>query len=415
MIPVTTSQLVQDDKRDLTGLVTDSDGNGIAGATVLLVHKSWPNKRYQQNFFQTRTDADGKFQFDAQYESKMQNAFLVSVLAPGFEFQSQYEVHEEGKVAGQKDFTLTAADAKNFQLVDSNKKPIGNMDVFVSKRKFNGNEHFNFPQSAEQMVWSTDAEGKVELPFFVAGDKVTLAIRLDGQWKDTEFAVKDVRDDAAPQQVQVEYESMVAEEAGEAEGDERAIMGMVTDSTGNAIAGAKILLVHKSWPGGQFQQNVFNAETDSEGKYIFKDQYSFEIQNAFLVTILADGFEMKSKYEIFKAGKKAKNLKFRLDAVQNTVVQLVDESGDPLADSVVFVTKRKSGKEEFMTYFQSSDSTDWKTGDKGQVTLPYFAAKDVVGLAVMVDGGWAETEFKVEKQGEDAKPQVVSVKKKNNP
>ena len=189
---------------------------------------------------------------------------------------------------------------------------------------------------------------------------------------------------------------------------EEDLKGKITDADGNAIEGAKILLVHKSWPGGQYSQSVYDTETDEDGEYSFEDQFSTDMQNAFLVSVFAEGHVFESRYTVFKAKKKVRDFNFKLKPGTEIEYTFTDEDGNALADTSVYIAGRKLGNKEHMTYFQSADSATWETDEEGKLKLAFFNKGDKVTVNLMVDGEWQETSFKVGKET----AQTVTAKKK---
>ncbi len=378
---------------DLAGKVLDSDGNGVAGAKVLLLHKSWPNRRYQQNKFETTTDKNGKYRFDGQYARNMQNAFLVTILADGHEMQSKYKVVDAGKEAIGFDFRLKSVEPVKFQFVDSN-GPLSGTPVFVHTRNVGPREHMIYYQSQDSATWETDDDGNIDFGFFAPGDKVKFAVQVDGEWQ--EILVKIGK--GPEQRVNLD---------GDSNGS---LLGKVTDSGGDPIANARVLLVHKSWPNNRYQQRVFDTTTDDKGAYRFPDQFTSDMRNAFLVTIFADGHEMQSTYEVIDEGAEVPAFDFGLNSVDPTSLTFVDASGDPLADTPVFVNRRQTDDgDEHVAYFQNNDGATWNTDGAGQLSLGFFAPGDEVRFAVQIDGEWQEATVTI---ADTSAGQTVYVKKK---
>ncbi len=391
--PVTAVRAAND---DLGGTVLDTGGNPVANARVLLVHKSWPGGHYRQNVFETTTDANGRYEFRDQYSQDMQNAFLVSILGDGHELQSKYEVFDRGKTARGFDFRLKPAEPVTLQFVGSS-GPLSGIPVFVASRMADGQEHSIYYQSSDSATWPADESGNVSLAFFRPGDQVSFALHIDGQWKEVRVKIGD----QPHQQVQLNGNS----------GDH--VTGSVVDSSGEPVANARVLLVHKSWPNNRYQQKVLDTVTDDRGVWRFTDQYSPEEKNAFLVTILADGLEMQSIYEIVAPGADAPSFDFQLQSATPILMQFVNEAGEPLADAPVFITSRQSGEQKHLAYLQSSEAATWNTDNDGYLALGYFSPGDQAGFAVQQDGQWNEVSAVIgdENATTDGR-QTVVVKKK---
>lgn len=165
------------------------------------------------------------------------------------------------------------------------------------------------------------------------------------------------------------------------------LTGEITDEKGQPVSGARVLLIFKSWPGGQYQQQGLNQTSDEAGKFRFPELYSSSMQTAFLVTILAEGRAMQSEYVLYKAKSKVKPFRFKLQtAIEKTFI-VHDKSGKPVADTIVFPSTRKPEKsdDEFMMYDQSAESAGYRTDAAGKVRMALFAPGDSVQLGI-VDG-----------------------------
>ena len=161
--------------------------------------------------------------------------------------------------------------------------------------------------------------------------------------------------------------------------------GEVKDDKDQPVSGARVLLIFKSWPGGQYQQESFVQTADEKGKFRFPELYSPVMQNAFLVTVLSEGRTMQSEYVVYKAKAKVKPFRFNLQtAVEKTLI-VHDTSGKPMADAVVFPSLRKpaKGPDEHMMYDQSAEAAGFKTDAEGKVKMALFAVGDAVQLGIV--------------------------------
>ena len=185
------------------------------------------------------------------------------------------------------------------------------------------------------------------------------------------------------------------------------LKGRVVNANGEGIAEAVILLVHKSWPGGRYNQQVHATETDKDGNYVFEELYSTGMQNAFLVTVMAEGHVMESRYKVEKRGKKSLDYNFKLKSAAPIRFEFVDGDGEALSEATVFVQSRRVRTKEHMAYFQSADDASFLTDEEGKVQLDFFVAGDKVNFAVEVVGDWVEKTVRIGK----ADTQKVVVKK----
>jgi hypothetical protein len=169
-------------KLDLTGVVTGEDGGAIADATVLLVHKTWKNNRYGQDFFKTTTDAEGNFTFPKRYDHKQRYAFLVSVVADGWAMNSNYVFNQNGGELEPYNLRMEKANTKTFAFQNPDGTALTSTKVFPSTRKTeDGDEFMIFPQAGGDVDTQTDEEGKVQLNYFVNGDTATFGFANGGK------------------------------------------------------------------------------------------------------------------------------------------------------------------------------------------------------------------------------------------
>ena len=177
------------------------------------------------------------------------------------------------------------------------------------------------------------------------------------------------------------------------------LSGAVQDAKGQPVSGAKVLLIFKSWPNGQYHQNSFVQTSDEAGRFRFPELYSPTMQNAFLVTVLAEGLAMQSEYVLYKANARVKTFRIKLKpAIEKTFI-VHDNSGKPMSEAFVFPSLRKParGSEEFMMYDQSGADAGYRTDAEGRVKMGLFAPGDTVQLGV-VDG--EKIDFVVNKSAE---------------
>ena len=165
----------------LDGVITDKDGKPVSGAKVLLIFKSWPDGRYQQESLEQTSDDEGKFQFPELYSTSMQTAFLVTVLADGQTMKSEYLVNKKKQPVKPFLFQLEPAIEKSL-IITRNGKPIAESVVFPASRKPKGtrDEFLIYHQSGETAGDSTDEAGRIKLNLFQVGDKVDLTV-IDGK------------------------------------------------------------------------------------------------------------------------------------------------------------------------------------------------------------------------------------------
>ena len=382
---------------DIKGRVTDMDGNPLPHVEVLLIHKSWPNNRFMHRAYSTVTNANGEYKFEDQYTSKLQNAFLVTILADDYAMTSQYELIKPGNEAGDYDFRLESVQPTSFQFVDPDGKPLSNTNIFLSHRKTSDAvDHLIYPISFPKATWKTDENGVLNLSFFKTDDEI-------------EFV-------ANPADTRTSIKVLISEESTEMEPlvisvprpDRRNFKGMVKDEDGNPVAGARVLLLHKSWPNGRYMQRGYATTTNDKGEYNFAGQYNSGTQNAFLITIFVEKQQMVSRYEVFREGEDVTDFDFDLEPASSTRFRFVDDSGNALANADIFVSNRNSGGEDYMVYPNSRDNATWQTDDEGVVSLPYFEPGDEVEFGVIADESNSKLTVKIE-ETDDGESQTITV------
>jgi len=183
---------------NLSGIVTDTDGNPCVEGKILLIHKSWPKGRFRQRAFDTTTDKEGKFEFPSQYKLGEKTAFLVTVVADGWAMASQYVVSSDGAEQDPFEFSLTKAVDKKFVIHDKNGKPLSGVQVFISQRtSASGDVCHVYGISKSKFHFLSNSKGEVTLNHFAVGDTVQLTCTKD----DVSIGAKVKIDDGAVQGV----------------------------------------------------------------------------------------------------------------------------------------------------------------------------------------------------------------------
>jgi len=380
------------DKHDLIGEIRDAHQKPVANAKVLVIYKSWPNDRYRQQAFQQTSDKEGRFRFRQLYSTSTQTGFLVTVLAEGHTLQSRYVLNPPQVSAKPFQFQLQPAVDKTLVIQGPDGKPLADVPVWPGSRKPRGSEddHLMYDHSGPDAGYRTDKAGRVRMTLFQPDDAVELRLSLNQMTEAIRFTV-----DRTPEQV-----IGIASQSG--------VQGSVVDSSGQPIAGATVLLIHKTWPGGRFQQRPYKTETDAQGRFRFANGNVTEDYEAMLVTVVKDGFSFQSSYVIKDEGKTEGPFDFRLSpAVPKTLV-LRNAAGQPLANATVALSQRKDAQDrEHLVYFISAPSVSFQTDAGGRVTLNHFAAGDQVELYRLNGDDADDIRLRVDDQPE----QVVEVQR----
>lgn len=381
----------QKNLNDLTGTVTGPDGP-VADAKVLLVFKSWPNNRYQQKTLATTTDDKGKFVFDDLYATNMQTAYLVSIVKDGLTLESKYWIHKSRRKVKPVRIRLKEAVDKVLTVRDPSGNLLPNTQVFLQSRNLAPNGEsgdFIYPQSGKDILQTTDADGKVSMGYFLAGDKAKITAIVEDQNVDIEFKANDQREQSV---------------GGKVKGDKDDVTGTVIGRDGSSIEGAVVLLVHKDWANG-YRQNAYKTKTDAEGKFVFPNCYDASQKYAFLVSILGEGWAMESEYVVKQNGGRQDPFEFQMERATTKAFVFQDADGVALKRVGVFPRSRTNeGGDENLIYFQSGRDAEIKTDGDGKAQFKVFMLGDKVMFG-FTDGGEVEVEV------DDQAQQVVRVNK----
>ena len=178
---------------DLTGTVHDDQERPLEQATVLIIRKTWPGGGYRQEAFAATTNDEGRFSFPEFVPADDQYGIQVAVLKEGFAFQSAYQLKDRKPIERPDPIALRLQRASQVTLVvrDGRGQPMANVGVVPSARTPPGGKNeFIYFQGSEQVQKMTDAEGRVNLNYFLNGDQAQVYLRLPGdEWDRREFAV----------------------------------------------------------------------------------------------------------------------------------------------------------------------------------------------------------------------------------
>ena len=171
---------------DLTGQVLDGRDEPIAEAKILVVLKTWPSGRYQQDDFFAETDDDGTFILPKLVPTAGRYAVQVTVVKEGYALQSHYNLKTRPDESLRPvDFRLEPTTPKTLVLQDEMGQPIRQVNVIPSTRiTSQGDEFHVYFQGSESIQVTSDANGRVELASFSTGDRAELYFQLPGEpWK----------------------------------------------------------------------------------------------------------------------------------------------------------------------------------------------------------------------------------------
>ena len=357
---------------DITGKVVDQDGKPIADCNVIAVQKLWPNGRYQQRSLKTKTNKKGKFRFESFATQGKQYAYLLTALSKSHTMVSEYKFVQDGAQVDQVTLRAEANTALDFKILDSSGAVLNGAQVLPFNRTTaDGDEYMSYAFQMKDGGSMVADDGSVQLAAFKRGEKVELIV--DSRHGISEHKLLIPKSGSVLVTVQ-EPKPTTSKPAK--------LSGKVVDPKGKPVAGAKVIFIHKSWPNNRFQMRSYHSKTDKNGSFSMEKTYNSEIQNAFLVTVLADGFAMKSHYEVIKPKTIVESVKFKLQPATPITFQFRDEQGKPVRKASVTINSRKSGKDEHLIYPASASAATWKTDEAGKLRLTFFKPKDEVQFVV---------------------------------
>jgi hypothetical protein len=178
---------------DLAGVVLADDGKPLSEATVFAILKTWPQGNYQQEAFTATTQADGRFQLPGLVPADDRYAIQVAALKDGFAFKSTYQLKQRKPIARPDPISLQLERAAHVTLVvrDASGQPVVGAVVIPSSRKpRQGNQHLVYFQGSQAAQRTTDAQGRVSLDCFLAGDRAEVYVQVPGNdWNSRKFEV----------------------------------------------------------------------------------------------------------------------------------------------------------------------------------------------------------------------------------
>jgi hypothetical protein len=191
-------------------------------------------------------------------------------------------------------------------------------------------------------------------------------------------------------------------------------VGSVLDESGKPLPDADLLVILKTWPGGQYMQQDFYAKSDSDGHFSLPKLVPVNRQYAVQVAAAKKGYAFKSAYQMKQgaAVKEPQPAKFRLEKAFPLTLVIRDKAGQPIPEAVAVPNSRKpQGGQEQSIYFQASEPLHCDANDQGEISLPYFAAGDRVTINLQIPGrDWEPHSFVVQEKNN---PYTITVEKAN--
>ena len=169
--------------QDLAGTVADANGRPLAAADVVVILKTWPDGRYQQQAFATQSDDQGCFQLPELIPPQGQYAIHVAALKHGYAFASTYQLIRDGEHDSRDPVVLRLDRGSPVTLLvrDEHGRPIPQARVVPASRESPaGASHLVYFQAAEPIRRVADQEGRVPLAWFEPGDRAEVYIQRPG-------------------------------------------------------------------------------------------------------------------------------------------------------------------------------------------------------------------------------------------
>lgn len=179
---------------DLVGEVVDEKKNPLADATLLIIHKTWPNGHYQQEDYTAKTDSAGQFVLPKLIQADCQYAIQVAVFKDGFGFESFYHLKQKPiETPSLVKFELQPARQVTLAILNAEGKPIAGAKVMpFARQQANGRKHQVYFQGSDPIHRTTDATGRVQFSCFEMGDGAEIYVQLPGQdWDRREIKIDD--------------------------------------------------------------------------------------------------------------------------------------------------------------------------------------------------------------------------------
>jgi hypothetical protein len=180
------------------------------------------------------------------------------------------------------------------------------------------------------------------------------------------------------------------------------LTGRVLDGKGAPLADATLLVILKTWPGGQFQQEPFTTKSDAEGKFSLPNLLPAQGQAEIQVAAFHSGYAFASNYQTQRAGgpRAFKPVTLRLTKAPPFALVVQDRGGQPAAGARVVPSSRKSpGGEEQLIYFQGSEPIQAVADEAGRVDLDCFLPGDKAVVSIQLPGkDWEEHKIRIPKE-----------------
>lgn len=187
------------------------------------------------------------------------------------------------------------------------------------------------------------------------------------------------------------------------------LSGTILDYRGAPIADAQVLVVLKTWPGGWFRQDAFQAVSDRHGSFRLAGLLPQSGQFAVQLSALRDGYAWQSIYQLHESGAESRfePVTLRLEQATTITLSVRDSHGRPLPHVRLTPAARRSRQgASHLVYLQGSEPVHEISDAWGTITLRCFEQGDVGDIFLQTPRGeWERHSIAI---SDEATPVVVS-------
>ncbi len=167
------------------------------------------------------------------------------------------------------------------------------------------------------------------------------------------------------------------------------LSGVVLDDNNQPLANSVVLVILKTWPGGQYQQQSFAASSDGQGEFHLPKLIPERGQFAVQVAALKSGYALTSEYQLHEGpGHHAPEpISLRLPEAAPLTLVVRDGNGQPAVGARVLPASRQSpGGQQHLVYFQGSEPIQTTADPAGCAGLACFRRGDQAEIYIQLPG-----------------------------